>query len=102
MKEWTLYENGLTIGQTGSENGRILCDEEYQDACRITLEKTRPIPYSITCGIYGFMCHTDFASTEPQAKETYECMKKELKEFIDAGADEASAVEWVEGFVEKW
>ena len=27
---------------------------------------------------------------------------KELKEFIDAGADEASAVEWVEKFVEKW
>ena len=102
MKEWTLYENGLTIGQTGSENGRILCDEEYQNTCRITLEKTEPIPYSITCGIYGFMFHTAFASTKPQAKETYEGMKRELKEFIDTDADEASAVEWVERFVEKW
>ena len=102
MKKWILYENGTTIGKAGSESGRILRDETYQDTCRITLEKTNPIPYSITCGIYGFMCHTAFASTEPQAKETYECMKKELEAFIDADTDEAYAVEWVERFVEKW
>ena len=33
------------------ENGKIIFDEEYEDSCRITLEKTKPIPYSITCGV---------------------------------------------------
>lgn len=28
-----------TVGTEGSENGIILIDEEYDEACRITLEK---------------------------------------------------------------
>ena len=102
MKNWILYENGSTVGEPGSENGKIICDEEYADSCRITLEKTKPIPYSITCGVYGLMCHTTFVATEAQAKDIYECMKKELKEFIDMYTDETDAVSWVEHFVEKW
>lgn len=102
MKNWILYENGSTIGKKGSENGKIICDEEYFGSCRITLEKTKPIPYSITCGVYGLMCHTAFASTELEAKEKYECMKKELKGFIDANTEEADDIDWVENFVGKW
>jgi hypothetical protein len=48
------------------------------------------------------MCHTTFVATEAQAKNIYECMKKELKEFIDMYTDETDAVSWVEHFVEKW
>ena len=102
MRLWISYENGLTIGKKGSENGIIICDEEYLESCRITLEKTNPIPYSITCGIYGFMCHTAFAKTKREAKEKYECMKGELKDFIDAETDEITATSWVENFVERW
>ena len=41
MKNWILYENGSTIGKKGSEDGEIICDEEYENSCRITLEKTK-------------------------------------------------------------
>ena len=102
MQNWILYENGSTIGKIGSENGKIICDEEYEKSCRITLEKTKPIPYSITCGVYGFMCHTVFAKTELEAKEKYERMKRELKDFIDSYTEETDEVIWVESFVEKW
>jgi len=102
MEHWILYENGLTIGKKGSENGKIIYDEEYFGSCRITLEKTNPIPYSITCGVYGLMCHTAFASTELEAKEKYECMKKELKNFIDADTEETEEIIWIESFIGKW
>lgn len=102
MESWILYENGSTIGKKGSENGKIICDEEYLGSCRITLEETKSIPYSITCGVYGLMCHTAFSKTELDAKEKYECMKKELKDFIDADIEETDEVNWVESFVEKW
>ena len=102
MQNWILYENGSTIAKIGSENGKIICDEEYEKSCRITLEKTKQIPYSITCGVYGLMFHTVFAKTELEAKEKYECMKRELKDFIDTDTEETDAINWVECFVEKW
>ena len=48
------------------------------------------------------MCHTVFAKTEPEAKEKYEFMKIELKDFVDSYTEETDAVNWVERFVEKW
>jgi len=68
-------------GEKGSENGLIICDEEYKGACRITLEKC-PKYYAITCGVYGAMVHTAFCSEE-ESTMTYEAMKKELADFID-------------------
>ena len=68
-------------GETGSENGIILKDEEYKEACRITLEKC-PRYYGITCGVYGAMFHTAFCG-EDNYLAVYESMKKELADFID-------------------
>ena len=102
MNGWTSYKNGSTIGNKGSENGKIIFDEEYLGSCRITLEETKAVPYSITCGVYGMLCHTVFAKTELEAKEKYEFMKIELKDFIDSYTEETDAVNWVECFVEKW
>ena len=102
MRFWTSYKKGSTIGEKGSESGTIICDEEYSESCRITLEKTSPIPYSITCGIYGLMCHTVFASSLEDAKEKYELMKKDLKEFLDQKTTETELLVWLENFVDKW
>lgn len=57
---WKNYNYGATIGRKGSENGTILKDEEYNDLCRITLEKCSRY-YAVTCGIYGELVHTAFA-----------------------------------------
>jgi hypothetical protein len=37
--EWYIYENGKTIGKTGSENGSIIEDIGNVNGARITLEK---------------------------------------------------------------
>ena len=102
MNGWTSYKNGSTIGTKGSENGKIIFDEEYLGSCRITLEETKAVPYSITCGVYGMLCHTVFADTPPEAKQKYEGIKQDLKAFIDSDMDDASVMIWVENFIEKW
>ena len=47
-----MWNSVLIPGETGSENGTIIADEEYKNVCRITLEKCERY-YAITCGVYG-------------------------------------------------
>lgn len=77
-----------TAGQTGSEGGRILCDEEYGSACRITLEDCGD-RFAVTCGVYGAFVHTAFCS-DPAV---YTAMKAELEQFLqtDTTADDEIA-----------
>lgn len=102
MGNWILYDGGSTIGEIGTENGEIIFDEEYENSSRITLERRNPIAHSITCGIYGLTFHTTFATTETKAKEKYDGMKEDIKEFIDTCTDETDVATWVKQFVEKW
>ena len=97
---WIPVDAGNTLGQTGSEKGVILKDEEYKDSCRVTLEKC-PEYYAITCGIYGLMCHTTFGGED--LYEKYEKMKRDLQEFLDQDTvsdEEAGA--FCECFVDKY
>ena len=93
-----------TEGEQGSEDGRIIADEELAGTCRITLEEGCPIgPYGITCGIYGLMVHTTWASTLTEAMHKYESMKRELADFADAHIDEDFLDgAWCSDFVERW
>jgi hypothetical protein len=98
---WNSFDNGGTIGAKGSEEGVILRDEEHDRGSRITLERDADVaPFAITCGIYGSMFHTTFASDAAEANSKYDEMKvwldgmladdvreddylKRLKEFVD-------------------
>lgn len=74
-----------TIGTTGSEEGIIQNDEEYDNSARITLETCSRYGndvYAITCGVYGSMVHTTF-STKDSILAMYESMKSELQKFVD-------------------
>ena len=64
FRMWINYQNGSTIGESGTENGNIIFDEEHVDGARITLEQNchQNIPFAITSGIYGGIVHTTFAS----------------------------------------
>ena len=42
-----MWNSVLIPGETGSENGIIIADEEYKNVCRITLEKCERY-YAIT------------------------------------------------------
>ena len=74
-----------TLGTVGSENGKILADEEYEESCRITLERCDRY-YAITCGVYGDMFHTAFAD-EANCWEKYNAMRHALENFIDRMED---------------
>ena len=80
---WTSIDNGAAIGTRGSENGIIDREEEHTDGARITLERDGSIaPFSITCGVYGWICHTRFFGTAEEAGEAFEAMKVELGNIL--------------------
>lgn len=80
---WYPFDNGKSIGQCGSESGSIVCDEEHAAGARVTLERgAKAAPFTITCGIYGWMVHTRFFGTESEARSEFESMKAELTRII--------------------
>lgn len=107
---WKPFEQGVTIGQQGSERGRILSDEEHVDGARITLEEDGYHPFGITCGVYGLMVHTAFASDKNEATSKYEAMKKDIHDFLtDSSLSEMSeeecnkaASDWCRKFVDTY
>lgn len=81
MTDWIAFENGTTVGATGSEGGTILWDDLHPDGARITLERTAS-RFAITCGVYGWMVHTRFFASESEAVAAYEEMKPALAEIL--------------------
>lgn len=86
-----------TIGTTGSEDGIIIQDEEYNEACRITLEECSD-RYAITCGIYGHMVHTEYVDKTIYQK-IYNLMKSDLQLFVDDAIDADNKEEFFEHFI---
>ena len=76
---WIAFDQGKSIGSRGSESGVIIRDEEHTDGARVTLEREGYHPFSITCGIYGWMVHTIFFSEEKKAQGAFEKIKGELE-----------------------
>jgi hypothetical protein len=90
---WHPFEDGATRGLPGSEEGVVVCDEEHSLGARITLERAASVaPFAITCGIYGWMMHTCFFSTEAEAESQYDLMKDSLSELLEA-AEQTAAVD---------
>jgi hypothetical protein len=80
---WSIFDEGKSIGTLGSERGVILRDQEHSAGARITLERDTPqVPYTITCGIYGWMVHTRFFGTEQEAQAGFDLMSLELARII--------------------
>ncbi len=67
---WIEYNEGKTIGTKGSEDGIIIKDEEYQESCAITLERTER-GYAITCSIKTIiLILLIYSTTEIQTKQS--------------------------------
>ncbi len=82
---WQPFENGSTLGQAGSEEGTIVRDEEHALGARISLEHdTSVAPFAITCGIYGWMLHTRYFSSQQEAETQYDAMKQALAALLEA------------------
>ena len=83
--EWKPFENGTTVGERGSEEGAIAEDYEHALGARITLEQgAEHAPFTITCGIYGWMVHTRFFGSDAEAKAQLTAMKSALVRILDA------------------
>ena len=68
----------------GSEGGQVRVDEEHVLGARITLEEGGvTAPWSITCGIYGWMCHTRFISLEAEARAQLPLMKSRMEDILE-------------------
>src|SRR3954453_3228011 len=81
---WEPFAGGSSIGRSGSEEGTITRDEAHPLGARITLEREPAlVPFAVTCGIYGWMAHTRYFATEPEAQAALEEMKPELARILD-------------------
>jgi hypothetical protein len=80
---WQQFDQGKSINTRGSESGVILRDEEHALGARITLERDGYKPFSITCGIYGWMVHTIFFATESEAQITFDKVKLAIEKILD-------------------
>ena len=81
---WLPFDGGASIGLVGSDGGVILRDDEYRGDARITLERGGFAPFSITCGVYGWMVHTRFFSTLADAEREYAAMQPHLAAIADS------------------
>ncbi len=83
---WHKFDSGKTVGQKGSEGGKILLDEVHELGARITVEKGGSFlkrHFAITCGVYGWMMHTHFISSNNEALKDFEAMKCELDRILN-------------------
>ncbi len=66
---WRPFDNGSTVGQSGSEGGNIVRDMEHDVGARATLERDcSSAPWTVTCGVYGWFFHTRFLGSEAEAQ----------------------------------
>lgn len=97
---WSGFDGGKTIGTTGCEGGKIICDEAYCCSARITLEELG-ICCAVTVGIYGAFMHTAFFDSS-EAPQKYEQMKSELSDFFDRETTEDEEYEFYSRFADKY
>lgn len=70
---------------------------------RITLERDTLITaFAITCGIYGSMFHTAFASGEQEANQKYDEMKTWLDQMLADDVTEDGYLKRLQEFVDKF
>ncbi|HZF12477.1 MAG TPA: hypothetical protein VFE33_27115 [Thermoanaerobaculia bacterium] len=104
---WKPFDSGRSLGGRGSEGGVILLDDEHVDGARITIERGgSTAPFSITCGVYGWLAHTRFFGTEAEAQKECAEMKVALTDLLgkldECGEDLRSAGEHCSEFVERF
>ena len=101
-KNWANYDEGFSLGTSGTDGGAIVRDEEHQSGARMTLEEEgSSAPYTLTCGIYGWMFHTRFFTNENEAHEAFDEMQEELEEILEAMPNERAGEEEQEDFAEE-
>jgi hypothetical protein len=98
--DWIKFDDGKTIGATGSEGGIIIEDIEHFKGARITLERRRTANYIVTLGIYGLMFHTHFTESEEKGHMFIELAKSKIEQtfkLLDIPKSQRDAI-WSQQF----
>jgi hypothetical protein len=83
IMSWVPFDGGATVGQRGSEEGVIVRDEEHELGARIALERDcGSVPFTITCGIYGWFFHTRFFGKELDGATEFARMQAGLTSIL--------------------
>lgn len=108
---WHDYDEGFSIGTSGTDGGVIVRDEEHKFGARMTIEEeASSAPFTLTCTIYGWMSHARFFPGESEAEEAFDEMKPDLEKILalipeDGEADDETTAEIsaeIEEFVEMY
>ncbi|WP_224363025.1 hypothetical protein [Hyalangium versicolor] len=79
---WKPYEAGSTLGLSGSQGGTITWDEQYAGQVRLTLEQDESRSFhAITCGVSGWLLHSRFFGSAPEAFAAFEELRPALVEL---------------------
>ncbi len=102
VTSWIHIDNGFPAG-IGSEGGHVRLDEAHPLGARVTLEEGGAIaPWSITCGVSGWMCHTVFCGSEAEGRAIVAQVKVALEAILfiqQEGASTQRVTEAIEKFV---
>jgi hypothetical protein len=82
MSRWSAYKIGQSVGSAGADSDMILRDEEHASGARITLKRVGSY-ISITCDVYGWINHTRFFESAPEAQREYALMKSSLGNIVE-------------------
>ena len=89
MVKWEAFDAGTTLGTKGSEAGTIVLDAAFGDEARITIERGgHTAPFSITCGVAGWLVHTRFFSSAAEAQNACAEMQHVIGEMVAAFGSE--------------
>lgn len=92
VPRWRPFDAGLSVGTTGSEGGTIVVDEEHEVGARITLEHGgTTAPFSITCGIYGWLMHIRFFDDRRVCQREFFQMKLAVAEILALFPDQSDS-----------
>lgn len=80
---WSPFRAGDTLGTKAPGLGTVIVDDEHSSGARITLARDcGPVPFAITCGIYGLLFHTRYIPDEAAARQQLDTLKAGIEEIL--------------------
>jgi hypothetical protein len=95
MSRWSAYKTGQSAGRASAGGDTVLRDEEHTSGARVTLKRGGSY-ISVTCNVYGWMNHTRFFESVPEAQREYALMKSSLGNIVEniLSADQNNLKMW--------
>lgn len=105
MNNWSIYNEGKTIGVISAEGGLILSDEASSEGARITLKRGEGF-VSVSLSIRGWMDHTRFFSADADAQREYRSMRSAVGAVLNIinteGVSDIKVWEAISDFVRRY